>query len=387
MVMRTATLAGAAVALMVAGVPTQMEAQSIQESDREAMHAEPFGLIGGARELSDGRVVVADPMGKIFVMLDANLGSATALGSEGQGPDEYRQPDGIWPIGGDNSVLVDLGNARLTQIDANGGFGETVPIVRQGAGGMMFALPRGSDDHGNVYFQGSPMGPRGMRDEVEVFRLNLATEETEVVARIKPASMDRRESGGADNQQVRILPIPLAATDVWGVRPDGGLYVARADDYTVEFIGTDGRVVAGPANDYDRVRIGGDEREEWSDRQAREGGVGISVEEENGRRRINLARSAGGGGSNDLSWPDNKPPFENERIRVDHEGRGWVRVSMSAGAPATYDVFNEQGNKVATVTLPEGRSLVGFGSGSLYAAAVDEFDQHYLERFANPLSD
>ena len=366
-----------------ATAPNAVAAQStVSLGEPEAAHAEGFGLIAGIRELPDGRVLLADPMSQLFVTLSPDLSDASPLGQEGQGPGEFRQPDGIWPIGGDRSLLVDLGNARLTQVDANGSLGESWPMLLPG-GGFTAAIPGGTDASGNVYFQGSVMGRGGVRDSVEVFRLDLDSGEREAAAMVKASGFDRRESGSAGEMNVQIVPIPLSPADSWGTTSDGGLYVARADGYVVEFVTPDGQRRVGSPVDYEPVSIGRAERDEWQERREREGAVGMSVEEVNGSRTVSLARRRGSGAS-DLAWPESKPPFEAGAILVDGAGRGWVRRSRPAGEEALYDVFNQQGDHVASVELPATRVLVGFGGSSLYAARVDEVDLHYLERYSMP---
>jgi hypothetical protein len=50
-----------------------------------------------------------------------------------------------------------------------------------------------------------------------------------------------------------------------------------------------------------------------------------------------------------------------------------------------FDVFGRDGNHLASVTFPAGRSLVGFGAASLYAVNVDDDGQYFLERYRMPI--
>ncbi len=87
---------------------------------KDAEFPEGFGLLSTVRELPDGRVMVADPLGLILAILDMDSGDMELLGREGPGPDEYRQPDAVHALPGGATLLVDLGNARLTVIDSQG---------------------------------------------------------------------------------------------------------------------------------------------------------------------------------------------------------------------------------------------------------------------------
>ncbi len=358
--------------------------QEVELGEPVAAYTEPFGLIGGVRELSDGRVLVADPLGGALFRLDAGLRQIQKLGTEGEGPGEYRQPDGLWPIGDDTSLLIDLGNARLTVVGPDGALGDSSPIVLSGGsgpGGMTLAIPSGTDDAGHVYFAGSPFSPDGMRDSVDVFRLDRSSGDYEPVATLRAPEITEQRSG----ENIGIQRVPLGRADIWGATPSGGLYIARERDYSVEFISPAGATNKGPPAEYRPVRIGGAEKDEWADERARNGGVMIDFGMVGGQPRVNMSRSTGRRSDvNGLPWPARKPPFVDARIRVDAAGHGWIRRSEPAGRPALYDVFDQGGRLLRSVRFPEGRTLLGFGEDSLYAASTDAFDQQFLERYSMP---
>ena len=72
---------------------------------------EPFGYVGGIRVLSSGRILVADPMGQALIAIDMDENSADTLGRVGGGPQEYRQPDAVFPLPGDSTLLPDWNRA------------------------------------------------------------------------------------------------------------------------------------------------------------------------------------------------------------------------------------------------------------------------------------
>ena len=59
-------------------------------------------------------------------------------------------------------------------------------------------------------------------------------------------------------------------------------------------------------------------------------------------------------------------------------GRGFLRVLHAE------DLFDRQGTRVGTITLGNNRRVIGFGAGTVYVVAYDEFDLNYLERYAMP---
>ena len=80
-----------------------------------------------------------------------------------------------------------------------------------------------------------------------------------------------------------------------------------------------------------------------------------------------------------LEWPEVKPPFPSDGLRMTPDGELWIGRYMRAGEAQSFDVFDESGRRVREVILPEGRRLVGFGNGTLTVYA-DEDDLQWLER-------
>ncbi len=384
-------LAAAALAAGLLAAPGGAEAQQTWRMDApDARLSEDFGAIQTVRELPDGTVLVADPLGAALYRVDLEAGTRTEVGSRGRGPAEYMQPDAVWPLPGDSTLLVDLGNGRLTRLGPDLSFGATSPIAqgefRPGTPPVI-ALPQGVDDEGRVYFRSLPSpGGGSLPDSAEVLRLRPGGS-VERVVRVKVPERRVQRSGGGNEQNVSIRQIPLSPEDAWGVAPDGSVAVARSEDYHVEWIGPDGAVTRGPAVAWDPVAIRGAEREEWlADRGRSGGGIAIGIEVENGRPSMSFRRGAGGGepDASDYEWPDAKPPFVGARVPVDPLGRAWVRRHVDAGGPVLYDLFDRSGRRVGVVEMEAPRSVVGFGDAGVYVVSWDPFDLAYLERHPLP---
>ncbi len=377
----------AAVAWLCAFSPAWLEAQvPVRKlTGPDVTFPEAFALVQGVRELSDGRVMVADPLGQVLLVADLATGSADTLGGVGQGPAEYRQPDALFPLPGDSTLLVDLGNARLTVIAPDGTFGETMPIA-QGepgrGGGLLLVLPRAVDARGRIYFQ--PMGGpgRGFPDSAAVVRWDRREPAMDTLTKVKLPSMKRSTSGGAGEQQVSLSPVPLSPEDAWAVAGDGRVAAARSADYQVEWIHPDGKVVRSTPVEYAPVRIGRAEKEEWLEGLGN--GLSIGVTIENGDRRVSLSRGGGRGRPADadrFEWPDHKPAFTARGVWVTPDGGVWVQRHVPAGEPPLFDVFDGEARLKYRAALPEGRQLVGFGRGVLYAVRSDDYGLQWLERY------
>ena len=361
----------------------------VQLGEAEAVWAEAFSVVSTVRELPDRRVLVADPLSQVVVSLDMDAGAADTIGGVGEGPAEYRQPDAVWPLPGDRTLLVDLGNGRLTVLSPELEFGDTRPyaVMDPAAGSVAMAIPQGVDAMGRVYFRSMPAFDRNP-DSLKILRLDLETEETDSVGMFKREDRNREESGDATSQSVSVTQVPLSPADAWGVAEDGRVVIVRTGDYHVDWIEPDGSVTSGPPVTYTPVRIGQGEKEEWRDSRSESGGgLGIQVMQSNGNMRITATRGGGGDGDDDLDdypWPEVKPAFYNRPIPVDRMGRAWVRRHQRAGAPPRYDLFDGTGSPVMSVVLPMGRRVVSFGENVLYAVRMDDVGLQYLERYTVP---
>jgi hypothetical protein len=379
-------------ALIVAPVlaPPAASAQ-IELTQPTATFPEDFGAIQTVRELADGRVLVADPLSKALYAVDMDAGTRTVIGGEGEGPEEYRQPDAVWPLPGDSTLLVDLGNGRLVALGPDLGFGPTWPMTIgdfQPGQPLVLAIPQGVDADGNLFIREMGGGMGGsLPDSANILRIDRATQATAKVGTFKLQDMTQTTSGGANNQNVSISPIPLSYEDAWGIAPDGSVVVVRSGDFHLERIAPDGSVTSGPTIPFDPVGIGTPEKEEYVAELGRSGGgIRVGVSMVNGEMSMSFAR--GGGGSDreidQYTWPEEKPPIYSGRIPIDPTGRAWVRRHVEAGEASTYDIFDLTGSVVGSVELGHGKRVIGFGNNSVYVVSYDQFDLNYLERYDMP---
>jgi hypothetical protein len=381
---RTSVLLCVGLLAALGGRPLPAQVTEEILSEPEAIFPEAFALVQGLQELPDGRVMVADPLGQTLVIADMVAGTADTLGGVGQGPAEYRQPDGLFPLPGGATLLVDLGNARLTQLGPDGSFGETMPIAQgePGTGSLQLLLPRGTDSRGAIYFRPMPRPGPQLPDSAAVARWDRAAGAMDTVTRVKIPAMRRSVSGAAGNQAVSIMPIPLSPEDAWAVSWDGRVVVARCGDYHVEWIHPDGRVVRGAPLQYEPVRVRRADKEEWAESLGN--GINIGINVQNNERRISMSRGGDRGDGPDLDsleWPDQKPPFVSNGVWVTPEGEVWVQRSVPAGQALRFDVFGGDAELEKQVSLPAGRSVVGFGRSTVYAVRTDDMGLQWLERY------
>lgn len=357
-----------------------------QQLESDVSFPEPFGYIGGLRVLSDGRVLVADPLGQVLVAIDLDSGVADTLGRVGSGPQEYRQPDAVFPLPGDSTFLVDLGNGRLTAVGPDGVFGETSPIPHELAGGRMtIVMPRFVDAMGRVYYQPESFTAGGPADSAVIARLDRGTNTVDTLGAVMLSPSSESRVGG----RVLMSRGPLRLRDDWAAGSDGRVAIVHARDYSVEWILPNGETVRGPATNYEQVRVGRAERDEWIENQAVESINVRMMMSASGDRSMQFSRGGGGGsgrGVDAYDWPDVLPPFRPKRSRVAPDGTLWVERYVSAGSPPVLDVFDSRGRRIGEFSPGAGRRVAGFGDGFVFLVYTDDVGLQWVERCVNDIS-
>lgn len=350
----------------------------------EAAFAEDFAYVHTVRELPGGDVLVPDPLANVLYRVDMNAGTRAVVGRVGEGPEEYRQPDAVWPLPGDSTLLVDLGNGRLVRLGPDLEFGPAHPIARPAdEGGFVMALPAGVDRRGNVYAAG--IGFADPEAPGAILRVGLTTESVDTAGSFKRTDVEVDES----ERGISISPIPLSPADAWGAAADGSVVVARSVGYGVDWYAPGGSVTRGDTVAYEPIPITTAEMDEYFRDRRRHAGVGISMTSSVGGGATatfyrGSSRSSEEPDYDNYSWPNVKPALHSATVRVDPGGRAWVRRHVPAGRGTAYDLFDRQGHLVAAVTLDGDRRVAGFGAESVYMVSFSELDLAYLERYALP---
>jgi hypothetical protein len=332
--------------------------------------------VAGVRELPDGRILLSDARGPAIWVIDPSSGTARQLGREGQGPNEYARPGGIYPDTGGGSFVLDRAQPRVLVVDRHGMLtGMRSVEVRGFSSSSDGTDPRRVDGALYSYFidtRGSfPARGAGAFDSLSLVRFDAARQQSDTVAmlaRTKPTVVSTR-----GRMTLSRTPV-FSPADGWGVAPDGSVAVVRATPYRVDWLGRDGRASTGGAIAFVPVPVTA------ADREAREQGNALSV---SGGSRTAGGRTAGIS-STGLApeYAKTKPAFDPETIIVAPDGRVWVGRYMPANAKQTvYDVFDRRGARVDRVAFPPRSRVVGFGATTVYVAELDEDDVPRLGRY------
>jgi hypothetical protein len=356
----------------------------------DATFPEPFSQLIGFRELARGRVIVTDMLEENVALVDFAGGEMTSIGRQGGGPGEYGSPGPLIALPGDTTMMSDFGNRRALVIGPTGQVINTIPLREMGTAVLM---PRWSDARGRLYGQppimltGSPGGgvPQ-LPESLAVVRWDRATDKVDTVLTIpNPAGgggnvtmMMIRGGGGGGPRSVGGPQKAFHPTDGWAIGPDGRIAMVRAGNYRVEWLDANGRKTTGPVIPYERIKVTKADQDQWI--QSRTAGTRMVV---NGRRLTPPPIDP-----KDVDWAEYKPPFNAAGVQVTPDGELWVLASQPASVKtALYDVFDGRGERIRQVRLPEGRRLLGFGNGTLYAVHKDADDLEWLERYRRPAAD
>ena len=340
-----------------------------------------FSMIRGIRELSDGRILVADRLEEQLYVADFGTGAVRPVGRKGAGPQEYRLPAALIPLGGDSTLLIDEGNGRLSVLAPDLRIVRSVSNQPEGLGFRIW--PRAVDARGRLYTEVPAWALRGgPGDSALVARWDPKTARLDTLARIRGQTW---LTGPASKPRIPYLV--YAPQDVWTADASGRVALVRSAGYVVEWHGSDGRTVRGRPTANRALAVTATDRRTY----VRNFLVGSAI----GGRGGDGSAASGIPASMTTDaaidemaarqpFAETRPPFTDATPRIGPGGLLWVERSVAAGAPRVYDLFDAQGMRRRAIVFPAGRRLGGFGRAALYLVATDEDGIEQLERYAVP---
>lgn len=341
-----------------------------------------FSEVTGVAELRDGRVVVSDIRERAVRVVDFSSGRARQIGRTGEGPNEYKNPGGLYAGLGDTLYLQDRGQPRLLLISQGGTIVGMRSTERRGVressdGGQD---PKRIDRSGRVVGEGARFSRRSATSTSEapdssyLLRFDPSTQKEDTLARLRLPPTQVQRNG----QMVMARSALYGPQDVWALAPNGRLAIVRAEPYRVEYLENGTRTV-GPEVAVARVPVTDDDKKLYA-----RGGAPVL---------LGLGRGKDAGGTpkmeqinapTDLLFADYKPAVAAEYAPLfAPDGRLWIWRHQRFGAAATvYDIADAKGVIVERVELPARSRVMGFGRGVVYAVTLDEDDVPVLKRFS-----
>jgi hypothetical protein len=336
----------------------------------EARLPATFAQLSNVIELSDGRVAFADTRERLLLVGDLKSGKLDTLGARtdsmpaGAAPALYRFPGWLAHLGGDTIALVDFAALRTTLWNEKG---EALSAVRMpDVAGHTPVLVY--DRSGNGYkpdftsiMGGAEPGVHPvLPDSIPLLRIQLATGRVDTVAHLAAPEYGDAIFG----EQVQRVAKIFSPNDVFGVMPDGRLWIARGHENRVDWRGPGGVWIRGTSREYQQVPVTDADRE----------------------RVIARVREQAQGHLPDsmrLAWPfaEHKPPFDAGMTSPD--GEVWLQRPRSGDdAPMVYDVYGPDAAWKRAVAFPANVTLAGFGARGAIYGVIKEGDRRTVGRFS-----
>jgi hypothetical protein len=379
--------------------------------------------VNGVRALSDGRVLINDGAGRRVMLFDPALkmlgvaADSTPSTANAYGP----RVGSLIAYRGDTTLFVDPASLSMLLIDPTGKIVRVMSVPRsEDAGALVGFGGTAFDGRGRLVYRSAPsiqmraMSTGGgappmpqIPDSAAIVSIDLKTRQLDTVAFIKLPRVNMQTSQDDQGRfTMRSIVNPLPIVDDWGVLADGSIAIMRGRDYRLEILGADGSRASHRVN-YEWQRLSDEDKVAFIDsvRVARER---MAAEQAANPSRAGQVAQMGGGGAggggqvmvfsgvpgggapggggqgagaqmraggnaaqltlvDPSELPDYRPAFFAGSVRPDRDGNLWIRTTrMVAGAPV-YDVVSRTGEVVDRLTLPPGRSLIGFGDqGTVY---------------------
>lgn len=354
-----------------------------------------IGVLDGPDEYMFGRVtsMAVTDRGEVYAMdrhvpvlrkYDADGNHLFDLGREGEGPGEYRQPDGGLAVLSDGRVVLrDPGNARFNVYAADGTFLETWPLP---SGGGFSTSRRLYRDRGDSLYSMILLdrGAAVTDWRYGLARVTPAGEHTDTL--VAPTwNFERSVVSGSREGSSSSQGVPFSADIEWTFSPLGYFVGARTDDYRIDLLRDQPLRIE---RSYTPVPV---RSEEAAEREHR------IIEQ--------MKANFGSWRWNGPPIPDTKPPIRD--LHVGEDGRIWVQVSLPGvetmteeearaeeertGDPqirfeesVAFDVFEPDGRYLGHVRAPDGFQAYPtptFRGDTVWAAISDDLGVISIVRF------
>lgn len=316
--------------------------------------------------------VDADGAGNIYVLDSGNTrvqvfgpdGSyLRTVGQEGGGPGEFKLPNLLGVNEAGILGVFDMGQQRVSVFDAKG------KLIRdQVVGGMVRSLAVTDDNQLILVYEPE----RGI--EVEAFDLD-------------GNSLWSMGTPREPESEMMIVMGQASLSPLIAVSSSGDLFRVRKDEYGVEHI-QNGEVVGVWTRDFERTKFELPQRNPDEDGEGGGRMVMITVEDDGGGEgpSVNVDNN-GGGETHTFDVGDMErfmPDFVDDLRGVIcwPDGRLWVFTSKTDGDDLVVDEWNESGDYLRRLTVPDHEWFKVGANGELYGVGHDDDDYPIVHRFS-----
>lgn len=357
----------AAIVLLAIGEALSAQPPTLALGPRTALLAEEFTFVGSVRELSDGRVLIADTNEDRLVVADWRSGRVRSIGRTGAGPAEFEGVGALIAMSGDSTLLLDAGSRSRWLILDRDSIVATITSTDSSlrvARTSIFGAARDGSVLGTKFALEPPDRSGIQRASAVALRIDRRSGRVDTVTRIRGRGVGRRPAPGSTN--VIAFQLILAVEDQVLLLPDGWVAVARQDPYRIEWYPRRGTPVVGPVIPWAAPKVDDAEKQAWMQRLRASGSrFPFTVEQ--------------------LPFAETVPPFDENALRAMQDGRLLIkRMRWSGSRGNEYDIVDRAGERAGTLALPDTQRIVGFGEGVVFVATADENGIQRLERYRWP---
>lgn len=324
-----------------------------------------FESIGAVRELTDGRVVVADDRAGKLRAYDATGRFLWASGRSGEGPGEYRRIVAVGEGPGDSlwawdfglrrfTILTDRGRVvRLVRVDAP--LSSLLAVGRLGDGTFLMRESFSTE----VHREGTALGLT--RALAALVRISADGSLLDTVRLVMGREYYLGEEGGRG-----VMSAPLFARETSVVLAGTELYAGEQTAFEIGCYTLDGQLrtlIRVPGVD---LRITETDVQSLVDREL----DGLSSAERAMRER-HLAS---------MAVPDTKPAYG--QLLLDPDGNLWAaEYARHPSPPTRWTVFDRGGRLLGIVTMPDRFDLRQVGRDRVLGVWRDPLEVEYVRRY------
>lgn len=367
------TLEGGAVRVRYGALPDSADRPTTVDLRIGALDGDPvyvFGDVRGIQADSEGTIYVLDYQASEIRVFDDDGRYVRTIGSEGQGPGEMEEANGMI-LSGDTLLWVqDHAKWRFLGLRTDGTEIHRIQMHVLNYGYMW----NGTVDEAGRFWKPTSHSdePRGRPEEGLQERASRA-----YFVHFDPET-ERRDSVFLGEQTHRsfvirygdrgysVRGVPYQPSPVTVVNPDGGLWRSDGSVYRIVRLDEMGDTTMILEADVPPPPVTDDDRRAFIDR--------MTEDDESALRAAEAIVGA---------MPATKPAISG--LIVDDLGRLWVRMGGAEEGEPRYDVFTREGDFVMTVELdfrPSQYLPLEIRDGDIYALVRDDLDVPYVVRAA-----
>jgi hypothetical protein len=304
-----------------------------------------FSSVGSVRELSNGLVLVTDPIANRLGVADKVSKESKPLEIRATGIWSFSHATPIFALGADSTIMDDALNGRVLTLWRTGAADSRARPITDRA----YSSLSGADGLGHLlYFSFGPHldgAPIRLVDSNEALLIDRSTGSVDSIAAL---DVFRAVLGG--------LPLAYQPIEHAALALDGWIAIPRLHPYHVDWRDPDGRWRRGPTI-APATPVTPREKAAYAARDRAAGRIPAPADL--------------------LAWPDSIPPFDAWTLIMTQHGEVAVRRTKTADHPEIrYDVVNRQGALVTTISVGKSQQVVGFGAHTVYVS--DRQDEHHV---------